>query len=189
MRDVSQTRPHCPQAQGEILQLLRRCKTTREKYHEEISWLRSKYAGLHCERHRWCGLVQDRGVGPLHHQPEDDDGQQGPHHSRLQEEAAQPVRNGLHHYRAQWSAKYTGIFCELNILIAFMPLPLKIMRSTECCLTALFSGQTLVHATIKKQSLLQLESSANIFIHDVSRFYLWIYHNKTSWKILQNNGL
>ena len=33
-------------------------------------------------------------------------------------------------------------------------------------------GQTLVYATIKKQSLLQLESSANIFIHDVSRFYL-----------------
>ena len=45
----------------------------------------------------------------------------------------------------------------------------------HCCL----AGQTLVYATIKKQSLLQLESSANIFIHDVSRFYLEIYHDKT----------
>ena len=56
------------------------------------------------------------------------------------------------------------------------------MRGRECCLSVKpvhcsMSGQTLVYATIKKQSLLQLESSANIFIHDVSRFYLEIYHN------------
>ena len=30
------------------------------------------------------------------------------------------------------------------------------------------SCQTLVYATIKKQALMQLEASANIFIHDVS---------------------
>ena len=51
-----------------------------------------------------------------------------------------------------------------RLLFVWPALPLL-----HCCL----SGQTLVYATIKKQSLLQLESSANIFIHDVSRFYLY----------------
>ena len=32
-----------------------------------------------------------------------------------------------------------------------------------------FLGQTLVFATIRKQSMMQLESSANIYIHEVSR--------------------
>ena len=107
---------------------------------EEMNWP-YPYPGLHGQRYGWGRLVQDRGLGTLDHQPEDNDGQQGQGHCRLPEEVAQLVRHGLHYNRAWWS--------DFNIERVDNKLPAKTVPRYELIFFSCKAGRLILCSPIK----------------------------------------